>query len=478
VSRYPVGFSGDVQTSYKSLAFQPSFTASASNVGFVFWSHDLGSFGGRPDPELFVRWLQFGAFSPIFRTHCSKSGDNSRYPWTFDSSPQQIVYSNLRKLSKLRQSLVPYLYTSARRAFETGLGVMLPLFYEWPQLDMAYQREDEYLFGEHMLIAPITTPIVNSTLGLVNVTIDLPPGVTWVNFFSGDLHVGPKTFERNFTLSEMPAYVRAGAIIPMLPDDVPALGTAERTVTTLKLLAVIGGATQGNGSFYDDAGDSSDYVSKGTHAFTTFSYAVSGSLDQLVFNISEASDRFVGQSPTRAYEIHLRGTLPAVSVNVSSIGSPLPFRSFLGLPLPKSSTDNLSESNYYSFDGNTLTTVIYIATPLAVNVSHSVSIQLSGPITHPALLNATGFPGLLVRWRAAKVALDYEWGTDHTVYSDDYPSLLEVAQSGEMMINQPTLAQQRIKQWPMMQVAACQEIRTNITHLRAALQAQLLAQLC
>ena len=272
--RYQVGFSGDVHPSWDTLLFQPRFTATAANVGYGFWSHDLGGHLEMPSPELYVRWLQWGAFSPMFRTHCSKSVNNDRrlwvYPWNYQN--------NLARSTRLRQALVPYLYTAARRTYDTGLSVVLPLYYLYPEYDEAYTYSNEYFFGESMFISPISQPVNNST-GLVdNWPLWFPPGDQWVNFFTGDLSSGST---QSFTLDEMPAYAKIGSIIPLLPEPKSGrdrLGRAQRIPSTLLLYTLIGGSAQGNGYVYEDDGTSIDYLqsSPSTTAITRFTYTVSG----------------------------------------------------------------------------------------------------------------------------------------------------------------------------------------------------------
>ncbi len=117
--RYQIGFSGDTISVWDSLAFQPWFTATAANVGYAFWSHDIGGhMPGAVDPELFTRWVQFGAFSPILRTHTTKNPDSERRIWAYPEPYSAI----LRTAFQLRSAMQPYIYTEARRTYDTGSG--------------------------------------------------------------------------------------------------------------------------------------------------------------------------------------------------------------------------------------------------------------------------------------------------------------------------------------------------------------------
>ena len=272
--RYQVGFSGDVQPSWDTLSFQPRFTATAANVGYGFWSHDLGGHLALPGPELYTRWIQWGAFSPMFRTHCSKSMINDRRLWTFP----WVYQNNLARFTRLRQTLIPYLYTAARRTYDTGLSVVLPTYYLYPENDEAYTYSNQYFFGESIFVSPISQPIDNSTGLVANWPLWFPPDFQWVNFFTSDLS---STASKSFTLDEMPVYAKVGSIIPLLPEPRSSrerIGRAQQIPKTLLLYTLIGGSSQGSGYVYEDDGTSIDYqqTSASTTAITHFGYTVTG----------------------------------------------------------------------------------------------------------------------------------------------------------------------------------------------------------
>ncbi len=154
--RYQIGFSGDTVSVWASLAFQPWFTATAANVGYAYWSHDIGGhMPGAVDPELFTRWVQFGAFSPILRTHTTKNPDSERRIWAYPEPYSSV----LRSTFQLRYAMQPYIYTEARRTYDTGVAFLRPLYYDWPEDDAeAYTSKNEYLFGDQMLVAPVVAP--------------------------------------------------------------------------------------------------------------------------------------------------------------------------------------------------------------------------------------------------------------------------------------------------------------------------------
>jgi alpha-glucosidase (family GH31 glycosyl hydrolase) len=112
------------------------------------WSHDIGGhMPGAVDPELYTRWVQFGAFSPILRTHTTKNPDSERRIWAYPE-PYSAV---MRSAYQLREAMQPYLYTEARRTYDTGVAFFRPLYYDWPEDDAAYTSKNEYMFGDQMM---------------------------------------------------------------------------------------------------------------------------------------------------------------------------------------------------------------------------------------------------------------------------------------------------------------------------------------
>ncbi len=142
--RYPIGFSGDTVISWESLQFQPYFTNTASNIGYGWWSHDIGGHMlGVRDDELMARWVQYGVFSPINRLHSTDNPFNGKEPWKFNKITQAVMENYLR----LRHGLVPYLYTMNRRASREDLPLIQPLYYLEPEQNEAYEVKNEYYFG-------------------------------------------------------------------------------------------------------------------------------------------------------------------------------------------------------------------------------------------------------------------------------------------------------------------------------------------
>ena len=208
--RYPIGFSGDTVISWASLAFQPYFTANASNIGYCWWSHDIGGhMRGYRDEELSARWVQFGVFSPINRLHSDPNRYMGKEPWNFNA----IAENSMKKFLKLRHELIPYIYSMNYRTNKYGEALMRPMYYTWGKDSAAYECPNEYSFGTQMIVSPIVTPAKDIT-GLADSEMYIPSGI-WYDFFTGRKYSGAKTLKMHRDLSNMPVLVKAGGIVPM-----------------------------------------------------------------------------------------------------------------------------------------------------------------------------------------------------------------------------------------------------------------------
>lgn len=209
--RYPLGFSGDTIVCWRSLRLQPYFTATASNVGYTWWSHDIGGHQmSRGDNELYLRWLQLGVFSPINRLHSTKIGI-SKEPWLY-SQVESIAEDFLR----LRHRLLPYLYTANVRTAKEGLPLVCPLYY-LSDTDEAYAEKykTEFGFGSEMIVAPVVAKAGKD--GKANVDVWLPDG-QWTDFFTGEKYEGGRAYEIERDLKSIPVFVKAGGIVPLIAE--------------------------------------------------------------------------------------------------------------------------------------------------------------------------------------------------------------------------------------------------------------------
>ena len=208
--RYPLGFSGDTICSWKSLRFQPYFTNSAANAGYTWWSHDIGGhMHGIQDDELYLRWLQYGVFSPINRLHSSNSDFMGKEPWKRSFAVNQIS----EKFLRLRHKLIPYLYTANYRTHTEGEPICMPMYYRYDEVD-AYSVPNQYIFGGTLMVAPITKPL-DKNLNLADETVWLPEGKRWTDIFNGRIYNGGYILNMFRDLDSIPVLAPEGAIIPM-----------------------------------------------------------------------------------------------------------------------------------------------------------------------------------------------------------------------------------------------------------------------
>ena len=406
--RYQIGFSGDTISVWPSLAFQPWFTATAANVGYAYWSHDIGGhMPGVVDPELYTRWVEFGAFSPVLRTHTTKNPDSERRIWAYPEPYSSV----LRNTYQLRYQIEPYLYTEARRTYDTGVGFLHPLYYDWPEADEAYLSKGEYVFGSQMLAAPVTEA-ADKESGLAKETVWLPEG-EWIEWPTGKHLKGPESVERSFSIDQIPVYLRAGAIVPMQPA---MEYTGEKAVDPL-IVTVWPLAEGANSSYsvYEDSGVSVEYQ-RGVFARTPIRATQSG--DTLRVEIGPAEGGFPAMLKTRSYELRLPDDWPPASVTVD--GKAVAFG-----------------KSGWSFVGNTLTTVIPTD---RVSTAAKVTIEVrraAGMVARRGELD--GFAGAMTRLRGAYDAMQQTWPVD--VPPD---ALIDAMQTGDRLGYHPERAADEI----------------------------------
>lgn len=247
--RYPVGFSGDSIVSWESLDFQPYFTANASNIGYGWWSHDIGGhMFGYKDDQLFTRWIQFGVFSPIMRLHSSNNPFIVKEPWQYNPYSESII----KKFLFLRHQLIPYLYTMNNRFNKEGEPLIQPMYYKNPYDDEAYKVPNEYWFGSEMIVCPITKPMDDK---LKKGSFDgwLPEGV-YFDFFNGRVYKGGRKISLFRDLDAIPVLVKAGAIIPMTDQKAVKNDVSNPEALEIRIYA----GESGSFNLYEDNGMSPD----------------------------------------------------------------------------------------------------------------------------------------------------------------------------------------------------------------------------
>jgi len=402
--RYQVGFSGDAASTWDMLAFEPEFTATASNVLYGYWSHDIGGhLPGPVTPELYARWVQFGALSPVLRTHTTKNAAAERRIWAYPPEDFQAM----RAAMLLRTELVPYLYTAAREAYDTGVSMIRPLYYHWPEQDAAYTHTGEYMLGEDLLVSPVADP-ADSATGLATRTTWLPPG-DWVEWASGARLRGPAEVSRTYALDEIPLFVRAGAVIPM-QEPTTRVGDRREGPVVVEVFP----GESGEARMYEDAGNDLGYR-HGAVAWTGLGATRSADGQELRVHVGAAEGSYPGMRTERPVTVRVPHALPPTTVEAN--GHRVPYR-------PDGSTPG------WSYEGERLAVVVRLA-PAAVDEERSVTMTF--PEADPTLLD--GLSGTLARVRAAVDVLERLWPAD-------WPpeSLIDVGQAGHLAAVDPSSA--------------------------------------
>ena len=310
--RYPIGFSGDTIISWKTLELLPYLTATASNIGFTWWSHDIGGFtSGAKCNELYLRSVQLGVFSPINRLH----SDN--YPLL---TKEPMVYMNgtgliAKEFLRLRHQMIPYLYSAMLETHDQGKALIEPMYYEYPNCADAYHCPTQYMFGGQLLVAPITAPGDDKHMSKTRVW--LPEGM-WTDIFTNTIYRGGKFVDMVRYLDSIPVLAKEGGFFVL--DDRKHTNSIE-TPTALRVMAF-----NGNGQ----------YVLREDDCCTTFT-ATSASEHTQHFTIRASKG-----TPTRKLKLELRN-IPEGDVTVFANEKPIItdviFDDFTTIILPEVTAD-------------------------------------------------------------------------------------------------------------------------------------------
>ncbi len=361
--RYQIGFSGDAASTWATLEYETYFTPTASNVLYGYWSHDIGGhMGNDRDPELYLRWLQFGAYSPILRTHCTKGGATERRFWMYPNH-----FEMMREAITTRYQLEPYIYQNARKAYDDGISICRPMYYDFPEENNAYTFKNQYFFGDDLIVSPIATK-VDALTGLCSKEIWLPQG-EWFEIHSGKLLNGNQIIKRDFALNEVPVYAKAGAIIPMNPP----VQNLTRIPDTLILVFIPSNNSDNKEIYYyEDDGTTSAY--QNGECRTTYIFKQTDDDSNLMVGIGLIKGSFKGMSTKRAYQLQFPNCMPPEKVTVKCV--------------KQNNNDSIINKeieyiynydggdNTWNYDGKTLSLIINI--PLSdINKSYMVRIYPS-----------------------------------------------------------------------------------------------------
>ena len=305
IQRYGVAtWSGDVGKSFSGLAVQVPMLLNMGMSGIAYHNSDIGGFCcGLTTPELYARWMQFGAVCPITRAH--GTGQPTE-PWGYGTQVEDIC----RNFLDLRYRLLPYIYTMAYENYTTGIPLARPLFFDDPSDPLLAHESSSYLFGESILVSPVVTA------GQTSKSVYLPAG-RWIDIWSGQAYQGGQTVIVATPLETMPAFVKEGSIIPMQPlmdfSD-------ERPLDTLMLAIFPSRTRPAHFTLYEDDGKTLLYQS-GAFALTEFTEELAETT--MIIDLHPAAGTYTGRPSRRAYLTEVHGVSGAPhSVRENGLGIP------------------------------------------------------------------------------------------------------------------------------------------------------------
>ncbi|MFN8531519.1 MAG: glycoside hydrolase family 31 protein [Anaerolineae bacterium] len=313
-----ITWSGDVSATWETLHRQIADGLNFCAAGVPYWTTDIGAFFVKHDPalwfwngdfdqgvadlgyrELYVRWFQYAVFLPMFRSHGT---DTPREVWRF-GEPGDLFYEALVKFLRLRYRLLPYIYSLAGKVTHENYTMMRALPFDFRSDTDTYSIEDQYLFGDALLVNPVTEPMyytANSTpVNGVSKTrsVYLPKGRDWYDFWTHKFFAGGQTVSPECPIDSMPLYVPSGAILPLGPD----VTYADQQPNALLELHVYRGQN-GNFTLYDDEGDNYDYEQG---HFATIRLSWDDAAQRLTLHDRHGS--YAGMPNTRQFQIMLHG---------------------------------------------------------------------------------------------------------------------------------------------------------------------------
>ena len=305
--RHPIQFSGDAQSNWPILAFEVKLTACSGQGGCYYWAHDIGGFRGDPNPELTVRWTQFGALSAALRVHSTKDARLDRRPWISGEKETEAM----RRMYHMRSELMPYIYSSVWQTHNTMVPLNRSMFIDYGAQKESFSKPQQFTFGDIIMAAPITSPGEGPDK-MASQKVWFPKGEVWYDFFTHERHDGGATETVAKALDEFPMYVRGGWVLPMQPYTArPATTPLERLV-----MRVYPAMDDADNTFelYEDDGITLDYE-KGMYATTQLNYCQKG--NRAIVTVHPANGSYEGQVKRRSYLLQLPGVAEGTKVKVN-----------------------------------------------------------------------------------------------------------------------------------------------------------------
>ncbi len=311
-----VHYSGPTEVSFDTLNYLPSFNSNSSNLGISWWSHDIGGFkGGMEDSELYIRYVEFGCFSPIFRFSSERGHYYKREPWAWDVK----TYTIAKLYCNLRHRLIPYLYTENYKYHKTGLPLIQPLYYSYPEIYDEPVYKNEYYFGSEFLIKPITKK-QDTMMNRCVEKIFLPKG-TWYDFKTGKKFPGNRRYVAFYKDEDYPVFAKSGAIIPLaiLPENL----NDTNPPSSMEIHVFPGRSNIYK--LYEDDGISRLYE-EGYYIVTAIDYNYLANNYTLIIRPIEGKAGIIPK--TRNYKIRFRNTREAEEVKAYINGTEIPVESY------------------------------------------------------------------------------------------------------------------------------------------------------
>lgn len=283
VQRYASVWTGDNTSDWDHLRLAPPMLLSLGLSGVPFSGSDVGGFSGTPTPELFARWMQLGAVSPLFRTHSAHDTPRQE-PWSFGPEVEDVA----RRYVRLRYRLLPLFYTLFYEHTRTGLPILRPLLMHYMQDERFLDCDDQFLLGRQVLVAPVLQAGVDARRVLL-------PAEVWFDFWTGRRYEGPGELLTEAPLDTMPLFVRGGTTLPLAPPR-PFVDAPPHDTLQLRVYA-----GTGTSMLYEDDGTSRAYE-QGMFRRTTFAVEASG--EELTLTRSTEGSY---PSPVQRFTIRLYG---------------------------------------------------------------------------------------------------------------------------------------------------------------------------
>ncbi|MDQ3926038.1 MAG: DUF5110 domain-containing protein, partial [Actinomycetota bacterium] len=297
LQRHALQWTGDNSSWWEHIWMSMPQLQNMGLSGVAWAGVDIGGFFDNCDGELLARFTEFGAFQPFCRNH-SQKGTGRQEPWAFGEPYESVC----RKMIKLRQRLLPYLYTLFEECHRTGAPILRPLLFEYPDDETTYAMDDEFLLGSALLVAPVTRP------GIEHRYVYLPQG-TWFHFWSGERFDGPAHILAHAPLGEPALYVRANTAAPMWPG-MNHVGEKPADPLTLLLYPAEG---SGRSVLYEDAGNGFGYEGGEYARRDLFCEVLEGAI---LVSLSEREGSFIPERGSVHLELRGVGIFPeSVSVN-------------------------------------------------------------------------------------------------------------------------------------------------------------------